>query len=132
MNRYLLDANTISDLVHEPDGKIALRVLRTGIDRLCTSIIVAAEQEYGAAKSRSRRTAQRLRDVFATIEVVPFTDPAQRVYGELRADLERRGQPLGPHDMLIAAHALALDCTLVTDDSGFARVRGLRHENWLR
>ena len=66
------------------------------------------------------------------MSIVPFAEPADQVYAELRAHLERAGTPIGPHDLLIAAHALALDLTLVTDNlREFSRVPDLRVENWL-
>jgi tRNA(fMet)-specific endonuclease VapC len=71
--------------------------------------------------------------ILSAIEVLPFEEPADQRYGELRADLERRGASIGPNDMLIAAHALMLDCIVVTANvREFSRVRGLRVENWLQ
>lgn len=67
------------------------------------------------------------------LSVRSWDAPADHVYGRIRADLQRRGQPIGSNDLLIAAHALALDCILVTDNEReFSRVPGLRVENWLR
>ncbi len=129
--RYLLDANAIADLVHDGDGIVARRLQRHGIERVCTSVIVAAELRYGAAKKGSARLAADIHAVLGALAVQPFEHPADARYGELRADLERRGRPIGANDMLIAAHTLALDCILVTADKAFGRVRALRTENWL-
>jgi len=63
--------------------------------------------------------------------VLPFEAPADVIHGRLRTDLERRGQPMGGNDLLIAAHALAAQLTLVTDDRGFTRIPELLRENWL-
>jgi tRNA(fMet)-specific endonuclease VapC len=133
MRRYLLDTNAVSDLVHDAHGPVATTILRHGVDRICTSIIVAAELRFGAAKRGSARFVADLAAVLATLTIEPFDQPADRCYGELRAALERRGRPIGPNDMLIAAHALALGCTIVTADvDEFSRVKGLPVENWLR
>ena len=76
-------------------------------------------------------TAQ-LEAVLAALEVLPFEEPADRRYGELREHLERQGTPIGPNDVLIAAHALALGLAVVTDNvREFSRVPGLHIENWL-
>ena len=100
---------------------------------MAISIIVAAEIEYGAEKRRLERLSRRVGVVLAALTIVPFDEPAQHEYARLRTHLERRGTPIGHYDMLIAAHALALDCILITDNEGeFRRVPGLRVENWLR
>jgi tRNA(fMet)-specific endonuclease VapC len=71
--------------------------------------------------------------VLSVIEILPLTPPADRLYGDIRASLERVGTPIGGNDLLIAAHALASDCILVTDNEReFSRVEGLVVENWLR
>ena len=131
--RYLLDTDHVSQLVKDADSSAALRLLRVGTDRVCTSIIVAAELRFGAAKRQSARLKADLDAILRTLRVQPFEAPADAVYGELRSDLETRGRPIGGNDMLIAAHALALDCVLVTGNAReFKAVRGLRTENWLR
>jgi tRNA(fMet)-specific endonuclease VapC len=85
------------------------------------------------AKRKSVQLANALARVLEALEVVPFEAPADVIYARLRLDLERRGKLIGANDLLIAAHALALDCTLVTDNEReFARVDGLAVENWLR
>ena len=131
--RYLLDTNILSDLVRKPQGRVAQRISAVGEKQVCTSIIVAAELRYGAAKKGSPRLAAQLETVLGAIEVLPFAAPADRVYGMLRARLEQRGQPIGGNDLLIAAQAVALGYTVVTDDKrAFARVGDLPRENWVR
>jgi len=131
--RYLLDTNVISDLVRDPQGRVAQRIRKVGEAQVCTSIIVAAELRYGAAKRGSSRLTSQLDAVLAALEVLPFEAPTDAEYGSLRTLLERAGKPIGANDLLIAAQALALGHTIVTDNEReFARVRGLRLENWLR
>jgi len=132
MPRYLLDTNAVSNLVNDPRGRVAAAIERVGETSICTSIIVAAELQFGAAKKKSRRLLTQIETALAHLDIQPFAVPADRIYGELRADLERKGRPIGPNDLLIAAHALALGCTLVTDNEReFSRVKSLRVENWL-
>ena len=135
MPGYLLDSNILSDLVHHPRSGAAARQLALvrahGGEDISTSIIAAAELRYGAAKRGSTRLARRVETVLGALDVLPFEAPADVIYGRLRSDLERRGQPMGGNDLLIAAHALAARLTLVTDDRGFARIPELLRENWL-
>ena len=131
--RYLLDTNIISDLVRNPQGKVAQHIRRVGEAHVCTSIIVAAELRYGATKKGSPKLSAQLEAVLSALDVLPFETPADASYGVLRTRLEHVGTPIGANDLLIAAHALAVGHTLVTDnDREFSRVRDLRSENWLR
>jgi tRNA(fMet)-specific endonuclease VapC len=131
--RYLLDTNVVSDLVRNPQGKVAQRIRNVGEKRVCTSIIVAAELRYGAAKKASARLSAQLEAVLSVLEVLPFECPADAIYASLRTGLEEAGRLIGANDMLIAAHAMALGCTIVSDnEKEFARVRDLPRENWLR
>ncbi len=129
---YLLDANVVSDLVRRPQGAIAERIRAVGESEVATSIIVAAELRFGAARKGSERLASQLEAILRVLEVLPFEAPADWVYGDIRAQLEVAGQPLGANDLLIAAQALSGGFTLVTDDQAFARVPNLNIENWLR
>ena len=130
--RYLLDTNILSDLIRNPQGRIAARIADVGEASVCTSVIVAAELR-GAAKRQSRRLTTQLELVLDTLEVLPFEAPADAAYGELRARLESAGTPIGANDMLIAAHGVSLGCTIVTDNEReFSRIDGLALENWLR
>ena len=136
--RYLLDTNIVSDLVRNPQGTVARQVRRVGEKQVCTSIIVAAELRYAAAKKRadkkgSPRLSSQLDAVLGALEVLPFETPADASYGLLRTRLERAGTPIGANDLLIAAQALALGYVIVTDNEReFSRVKGLRLQNWLR
>jgi tRNA(fMet)-specific endonuclease VapC len=131
-DRYLLDTNAISDLVRNPAGSVQLRIANSADAEICTSIIVAAELRFDSARRGSRRLYSQLEIILGGLNVYPFEAPADRVYGELRARLERIGQPVGANDMLIAAHAMALDCTLVTaNEREFRCIDGLKVENWL-
>jgi tRNA(fMet)-specific endonuclease VapC len=131
--RFLLDTNIVSDLVRRPQGRIADHIREAGEAQVCTSVIVAAELRYGAAKKGSQRLMAQLEAVLTTLDVLPFETPADAAYGVIRARLEEAGRTIGANDLLIAAHAIAVRCALVTDNEAeFARIEGLRRENWLR
>jgi tRNA(fMet)-specific endonuclease VapC len=133
VTRYLLDTNVVADLVRNPGGRAAARVSEVGDGSVATSIIVAAEIRYGLAKRSSASLLAQTEAVLSGLPILPFEQPAEEAYGALRADLESRGRPIGANDMFIAAHALALRCTLVTDNvREFSQVRSLQIENWLR
>ncbi len=133
MTRYLLDTNILSDLIRHPQGAIAARIGQLGEAAVCTSIIVAAELRFGAAKRGSARLTGQMEAVLEAFDILPFEAPADAVYGEIRTRLEQAGTPIGGNDLLIAAQAQALGFTVVTDNEReFARVDGLIWENWLR
>lgn len=130
--RYLLDTNILSDLVRRPQGPISARIAQVGELNICTSIIVASELRFGAIKRNAPRLAAQVDAILASMVVLPFDVPADREYAALRFHLEEAGTPIGPNDMLIAAHAMAIKATVVTANSReFARVPGLAVESWL-
>ncbi len=130
---YMLDTNIVSDLVRNPQGRVASRIAEIGEAAVCVSVIVAAELRFGAAKRGSERLVVQLEAVLGALRILPLEPPADLAYGQLRTELERLGTPIGGNDMLIAAHALANGFTLVTDNTGeFERVPGLTVLNWLR
>ena len=131
--RFLLDTNIVSDLVRHPHGRIAGRIAEVGEQHVCTSIIVAAELRYGAARKASPRLTAQLEAVLGAVDVLALESPVDIFYGALRAQLERAGRSIGANDLLIAAHALALGHAVVTDNEReFSRIDDLRVENWLR
>ena len=128
---YLLDTNVVSDLIRRPHGVITKRISLEGEDNVCTSIIVASGLRFGTHKRSSKQLTGQLDLVLSTIPVMPFEAPADRLYGKLRVYLEERGTLIGPNDMLIAAQALALDCTIVTRNvREFSRVPELKVDDW--
>lgn len=132
MSGYLLDTNIITDLIRDPDGSVARHIEQIGAKEIFTSIIVASELRYGCAKKGSPTLLARVKGILETIPVLPLDIPADAKYGRIRAELEAAGQPVGMNDLLIAAQALALDLTVVTDNTReFSRIRGLPLENWL-
>jgi tRNA(fMet)-specific endonuclease VapC len=131
--RFLLDTHIVSNLIRDPQGRIADRIKRIGESNICTSIVVAAELRYGAAKKASPRLTAQVETVLGAIDTLPFDSPADEIYGSIRTQLESAGTPIGGNDLIIAAQALTLDLTLVTDnDKEFSRIDGLRVKNWLR
>ncbi len=130
--RYLLDTNILSDLIRHPQGAVAKRIATIGEGAVCTSLIVAAELRFGAAKSGSPRLSQRVDLVLSALDVLPLEPPVDRAYAEIRWQLPRQGTPIGPNDLLIAAQASVLGLTVITANAGeFGRVPGLSVENWL-
>ncbi|KAA9011633.1 MULTISPECIES: type II toxin-antitoxin system VapC family toxin [Sphingobium] len=128
----MLDTNIVSDLVRHPQGAIYEKIVEIGADAVCVSIITAAELRYGCAKKGSARLLAQVEAILEGIEVLPFDMPADAEYGGIRAELEAAGQPIGPNDLLIAAHCYTLGFTLVTaNDREFRRIRALPVENWI-
>jgi tRNA(fMet)-specific endonuclease VapC len=135
--RYLLDTNIVSALVRDPHGPVRTHIARAGEDRVATSIVVACELRYGAERKAKKkggvRLIENLEAVLRPMAILPLEPGADVHYGRLRAALEARGHVIGANDMLIAAHALALDAILVTDNvKEFRRVGALTIRNWLR
>ena len=129
----MLDSNQVSNLMREPQGPVAKKIAAVGEHRIGVSIIVAAELRYGVAKKGSPRLSEGLDAVLDAMEVIAFEPPADARYADVRAGLEAVGKLIGANDMLIAAHALAVDATQVTDNTReFERVDGLKLENCIR
>ena len=129
----LLDTNICIYIINAkpPEVLARFRQYRLGAGGLCS--VVAAELAYGVAKSRSARNKAALEMFLAPLEILPFDTKALWAYGDLRANLERLGQPIGALDTMIAAHALSLDAPLITHNTReFERVPGLRLENWVQ
>jgi tRNA(fMet)-specific endonuclease VapC len=132
MLRHLLDTNILSDLLRNPGGRVSRRLAVVGEATVCTSVVIACELRYGAAKKGSPTLAARVDRLLDSLEVLPLDRETDRYYAEIRLHLDRQGQPIGPNDLLIAAHALALDLTLVSDNvEEFSRIPHLSLENWL-
>jgi tRNA(fMet)-specific endonuclease VapC len=130
---YLLDTNILSDLIRSPEGAVATKIRAVGAQSIRASIVTAAELRFGARKKGSRRLEQRVDELFDVVEVVPLSAPVDRVYGDIRAQLEKAGTPISGNDMLIAAQALMLgDIVVTNNEREFRRVPGLKVENWLR
>ncbi|HUB96116.1 MAG TPA: type II toxin-antitoxin system VapC family toxin [Stellaceae bacterium] len=131
--QFLLDTNIVSDLIRNPQGRVAKRIKDVGEAQVCTSIIVAAELRYGAAKRGSPRLTAQVDAVLGALDVRPFEAPADATYGRLRARLEQIGLPIGGTDLLIAAQAMTLGyCVVTANEREFGRIDGLSCENWLR
>ncbi len=130
--RYLLDTNIVSDLARHPGGRVMQHIAAVGVEQIGISIIVACEIRFGATKSGSQRLRQHVDLVLGQIAIFPMEPPVEEHYADIRHMLERAGTPIGPNDLLIAAHARSLGLTLVTDNvREFSRVSGLSVENWL-
>ncbi len=130
---YLLDTNIVSDLVRNPFGMVRQHLDHVGSGNVFTSVIVAAELHFGVAKKASQKLRRRVLDAFEFVPVWPMPIGVAEHYGSLRADLELRGQPIGANDMWIAAHALAEDAVLVSNNiREFSRINGLKVENWMQ
>ena len=132
--RYLLDTNIVSELIKNPQGSVAERMLTSGLEKYCcTSIIVACELRYGAAKKQSAKLSFNVEQVLNSLPILALEEASDKVYGTIRVDLERRGFPIGQHDLLISAQALSLGLTVVTaNEREFSRVANLTVENWLK
>jgi len=130
---WLLDTNICIYLIKNKPARLLERLREIDIASVAVSSITTAELQYGVAKSaRPEQNGLALAAFLAPLEVAAFDDAAAAAYGVVRARLERAGTPIGSLDMLIAAHALALDRTVVTNNTReFGRVSGLRVADWV-
>lgn len=130
VDRFLLDTNTVSKLLRE-EPLVVRRVARVPTHAMVISSVTAGELWYGLAKRAVNTRWSLVVEAFLErVEVVAFDHVAARRFGELRADLERRGRSLTAFDLQIAAHALALERVLVSNDAAFRQVPNLRLEDW--
>jgi tRNA(fMet)-specific endonuclease VapC len=129
--RYMLDTDICIYVINERPAAVLQAFRRHEAAGLGISSVTAAELFYGVARTGSQRNLQALRRFLAPLEIAAFDGAAAEVCGSLRAWLAGQGTPIGPYDTQIAAHAHALDVTLVSNSiREFARVPGLRVENW--
>ncbi|HYD97818.1 MAG TPA: type II toxin-antitoxin system VapC family toxin [Alphaproteobacteria bacterium] len=132
MLRYMLDTNVCIRVIRDrpPSARIRFNAEATG---LCISAVTLGELWHGAAKSaRPTEARQQVDQLAARLETLPFDDAAAAHFGDIRADLERRGAVIGPYDLMIAGHARSRGLIVVTGNLGeFRRVDGLRCEDWL-
>ena len=128
---YLLDTNICIYIINNRPEKVLQRFRKERIGNIGISSITASELTYGVIKSGSKRNRLALEMFLAPLEIYPFGESVIWHYGEVRADLEKQGKPIGALDTMIAAHALALNSILVTNNTReFSRVDSLHYENW--
>ena len=129
---YLLDTNICVYVIRKRPESVYRRLSNIGKRGVAISVVTAFELEVGALRSQGKHYSEAVRLFIAELPVLPLEDSARAAYGQLRTALERRGEVIGAYDMLIAAHALAVDATLVTNnEKEFKRVKGLKVENWV-
>lgn len=131
MLQYLLDTDIVIYTIKSRPAEVRERFVRHD-GRMAISTVTLGELVYGAERSsQSQRKLTDIEALVARIEVLSFDDPAAYHFGQIRADLYNRGQPIGPFDMMIAGHARSRGLILVTNNTDeFERVPGLRLENW--
>ena len=128
----LLDTNICIYLINHRPASVLERFQNLSTGDLGVSSVVAAELAYGIEKTNSERNKRALELFLAPLEIAPFDQKCIWIYGQVRAQLEGQGTPIGSLDTMIAAHALALKATLVTNNvREFSRVPNLVLENWV-
>ena len=129
---YMLDTNTVSHLIKRQPQAIA-RLLHVPMHNVCISAITAGELAFGLAKRpQAMALREAVNEFLRRAEVMPWDDAVAQTYGTLRAELNKNGTPLAALDLQIAAHALHLKATLVSNNRAFAQVGGLPAEDWVR
>ncbi len=131
---YLIDTDICIYLLNRRPREVIKRFKNTTIGEIGISSITVAELQYGVSKSQHKtENQQRLDHFLAPFDILSFGEKATRCYGELRSKLESSGKVIGPLDMLIAAHALSEELTIVTNnDKEFKRINRLKVENWVQ
>lgn len=129
----MLDTNICIYIIKKKPISVINRLQTFSVSEIAISSITLFELEYGVYKStQPDKNKLALMEFLSPIEIMPFDDNAAKEYGEIRAVLEKTGTPIGPLDNLIAAHAKALNCILVTNnESEFKRIKNLKIENWV-
>jgi len=131
--RYMLDTNICIYIIKMKPLKVLETLKRIDIGDVSISVITLAELEYRVEKSQqSERNKIALTSFLSPLEILPLSDNAAVIFGEIRASLEKKGQIIGAYDLLIAAHALSENLILVTNNTNeFSRIPGLSLQNWV-
>ena len=131
--RYLLDTNIASCVIKGNSPAVDRRLVKVAMAELAVSAVTEGELRFGAARlPQATRLHNMIEDFFLRVAILPWDSDAAQQYGQLRAMLEREGQTMGNLDVMIAAHALALDVVLVTNDHAFARIKKLKVVDWTK
>jgi tRNA(fMet)-specific endonuclease VapC len=132
--QYMLDTNICIYIIKRKPQAVIERFLQTEISQIGISSITLSELFFGVSKSsKPDQNKIALAQFIAPLEIMPYDDQAAHRYGDLRAHLERQGIPIGSLDMLIAAHALSINSTLVTNnEKEFIRIPNLKIDNWVK
>jgi tRNA(fMet)-specific endonuclease VapC len=132
--KFMLDTNICIYIIKRKPPDAIERFNQTEISQIGISSITLSELLYGVSKSSKPEQNQiALMQFVAPLEILPYSDEAAQYYGDLRAHLEKHGTPIGSLDMLIAAHALSIACTLVTNnEKEFIRIPNLKIDNWVK
>jgi tRNA(fMet)-specific endonuclease VapC len=130
--RYLLDTNVVSHIMQGRDGTLLARLTQLSVGQVLISSVTLAELEYGLhRRGQPERLRSALTQILLRMDVLPWDEAVARCYGELCSTLEAQGINLSDFDMMIAAHAVAVDATLVSRDKAFAQMPGrLQLEVW--
>ena len=132
--KYMLDTNICIYIIKQKPQNVIRRFRQAKISEIGVSSITLSELEYGVMKSaKPEQNRMALAQFIAPIEIPAYDDAAAQHYGEIRADLERQGKPIGSLDMLIAAHARSLNSILITNnETEFKRIPNLKIKNWAK
>jgi tRNA(fMet)-specific endonuclease VapC len=132
--KYLLDTNICIYIINKKPTKVIQKLISLNIDDAAISSITLSELEYGIQKSlRPIQNKLALAEFLVPIEVLDYNDLAAEKYGEIRAELEQKGNIIGAMDLLIVAHAVSERLILVTNNEReFKRIKNLKVENWAK
>ncbi len=130
--QYLLDTNAASYAINKKSAAMDRHFAKTPMAELGISAVTEGELRYGAARSGSAPLQATMEQFLLGLTIFSWGSEAAQQYGELRATLEREGRLMGSLDMMIAAHALALGLTLITNDRAFGRIKKLKTEDWTK
>ena len=129
----MLDTNIASYIIKGNRPAVDRRLVKVPMAQLAISTVTEGELRFGIALlPQATRLRSMVDDLFLRVAILPWDSSAAQAYGELRAYLQREGQPMGNLDVMIAAHALALEVILVTNDMAFSRIKRLKVEDWTK
>jgi len=130
--KYLIDTNICIYIMNKRPEEVIKRFKQFELGEIGLSAITVSELQYGVAKSiHYEKNQQRLEEFITPLEILTYDEMAAMAYGDIRFQLEKSGQPIGPLDLLIAAQALSQNLILVTNnDKEFKRIKNLEVENW--
>jgi len=131
--KYLIDTNICIYLMNQHPPQVLEKFRKVGVGEIAVSSVTVSELYYGAQKSKKiKQNIKRIEEFIYPFDVLSYDESASKEYGKIRAYLERKGQVIGPLDILIAAHALSMNLILITNNiKEFRRVKSLPVENWV-